>query len=62
VGDPDTCARTLHALYEQVGGFGTLLAIGHDWPDRSVWDRSMTLLAEEVMPRLERLIGEPVAI
>lgn len=62
VGDPDTCARKLHALYETVGGFGTLLAIAHDWPDRAVWDRSMTLLADEVMPRLGRLIGEPVAV
>jgi len=62
VGDPDTCARKLHDLYEKVGGFGTLLAIAHDWPDRADWDRSMTLLAEEVMPRLERLIGAPVAV
>jgi hypothetical protein len=39
-------------LYDDVGGFGTLLAIAHDWPDPAVWDRSMTLLAQEVMPRL----------
>lgn len=57
VGDPDECARRLHALYAAVGGFGVLLAIAHDWPDRSVWDRSMTLLIGEVLPRLERLIG-----
>jgi hypothetical protein len=38
-----------------VGGFGTLLAIAPDWPDSSVWDRSMTLLAREVRPRLADL-------
>ena len=55
VGDPDECARKLRALYTTVGGFGTLLAIAHDWPDPSVWERSMRLLATEVMPQLEGL-------
>ena len=32
--------------------------IAHDWPDPAVWDRSMTLLANEVMPRLADL-GAP---
>jgi alkanesulfonate monooxygenase SsuD/methylene tetrahydromethanopterin reductase-like flavin-dependent oxidoreductase (luciferase family) len=54
VGDPEECARKLHVLSEAVGGFGVLLALAHDWPDRSIWDRSMTLLATEVMPRLAR--------
>ena len=52
VGDPDECARRIRALHEAVGGFGYLLAIAHDWPDPAVWNRSMTLLATEVMPRL----------
>ncbi|MCC7367995.1 MAG: LLM class flavin-dependent oxidoreductase, partial [Chloroflexi bacterium] len=55
VGDPDEVARKLRALYHAVGGFGTVLAIAHDWPDRSVWDRSMTLLAERVLPQLADL-------
>jgi alkanesulfonate monooxygenase SsuD/methylene tetrahydromethanopterin reductase-like flavin-dependent oxidoreductase (luciferase family) len=55
VGDPDECVRKIKTLYEEVGGFGYLLAIAHDWPDPSVWDRSMTLLAEDVMPRLQDL-------
>jgi len=62
VGDPDECARKLHALYEAVGGFGWLLALAHDWPDRAVWDRSMTLLATEVLPRVARLTGAPVGV
>ncbi|HTE84596.1 MAG TPA: LLM class flavin-dependent oxidoreductase [Dehalococcoidia bacterium] len=55
VGDPDECARRIRALYEEVGGFSYLLAMAHDWSDRAVWERSMTLLAEEVMPQLADL-------
>jgi alkanesulfonate monooxygenase SsuD/methylene tetrahydromethanopterin reductase-like flavin-dependent oxidoreductase (luciferase family) len=62
VGDPDEVARKIHALHERLGGFGTILALAHDWPDPAVWDRSMTLLATEVMPRVARLVGEPVAV
>jgi alkanesulfonate monooxygenase SsuD/methylene tetrahydromethanopterin reductase-like flavin-dependent oxidoreductase (luciferase family) len=58
VGSPDEVARKVRALYEMVGGFGTLLVIAHDWPDPAVWDRSMTLLANEVMPKLADL-GAP---
>jgi alkanesulfonate monooxygenase SsuD/methylene tetrahydromethanopterin reductase-like flavin-dependent oxidoreductase (luciferase family) len=62
VGDPDECARKIHALSEAVGGYGWLLALAHDWPDPSIWDRSMTLLATEVMPRVARLSGQPVGV
>ena len=55
VGDPDEVARKIRALDEMVGGFGSLLPTAHDWPDPAVWDRSMTLLANEVMPQLTDL-------
>jgi len=55
VGDPEECARRIRALYNELGGFGYLLAMAHDWPDRAVWERSMTLMAEEVMPQLADL-------
>lgn len=58
VGDPPTVAAKLRRLYENVGGFGGVLALAADWPDWSVWDRSMTLLATEVMPKLADLTGE----
>jgi alkanesulfonate monooxygenase SsuD/methylene tetrahydromethanopterin reductase-like flavin-dependent oxidoreductase (luciferase family) len=32
VGDPNECAKRIHRLYEEVGGFGHLLAITQD-PD-----------------------------
>jgi alkanesulfonate monooxygenase SsuD/methylene tetrahydromethanopterin reductase-like flavin-dependent oxidoreductase (luciferase family) len=55
VGSPDTVARKLRDLYAGVGGFGRILPVAHDWPDPSCWNRSMTLLATEVMPRLADL-------
>lgn len=56
VGDPATVAARLRKLHEDVGGFGTVLALAADWgADEAIWDRSMTLLATEVMPKLADL-------
>ena len=55
VGSPDEVAGKLRRLYEDVGGFGVLLAMGHEWQPRDKWERSMALLAQEVMPRLADL-------
>jgi alkanesulfonate monooxygenase SsuD/methylene tetrahydromethanopterin reductase-like flavin-dependent oxidoreductase (luciferase family) len=55
VGDPDEVVAKIRSLYEELGGFGTLLAMGHEWQPRDRWTHSMTLLAEEVMPRLSDL-------
>lgn len=52
VGDPDEVTEKLRALQRDVGQFGTLLAIGHEWEPRGAWVRSMTLLREQVLPRL----------
>jgi alkanesulfonate monooxygenase SsuD/methylene tetrahydromethanopterin reductase-like flavin-dependent oxidoreductase (luciferase family) len=52
VGDPDEVVRKIRALRDEVGGFGTLLVIGHEWEPREAWKRSMRLLAEDVLPRL----------
>ncbi len=52
VGDVETVTSKLSRLYDDVGGFGMLLAIGHEWLPREEWVRSMTLLATEVVPRL----------
>ena len=58
VGDPPTVAAKLRHLYGELGGFGGVLALAADWPDFSIWDRSMTLLATEVMPKLTDLTGK----
>ena len=55
VGSPDDVADKLRRLYHDVGGFGVLLAMGHEWEPREQWVNSMTLLANEVMPKLADL-------
>ena len=45
------------ALNEQLGGFGTLLYTGHDWMDPGLGRRSMELMAEEVMPRVNAALA-----
>jgi alkanesulfonate monooxygenase SsuD/methylene tetrahydromethanopterin reductase-like flavin-dependent oxidoreductase (luciferase family) len=47
----------LLAFREKIGPFGTLLYCGHDWgTDAAAMRRSMELMAEEVMPRVNRAI------
>jgi alkanesulfonate monooxygenase SsuD/methylene tetrahydromethanopterin reductase-like flavin-dependent oxidoreductase (luciferase family) len=55
VGDVDEVTEKLRRLYATVGGFGTLLVIGHEWEPADGWRRSMMLLAKEVLPRLADL-------
>jgi alkanesulfonate monooxygenase SsuD/methylene tetrahydromethanopterin reductase-like flavin-dependent oxidoreductase (luciferase family) len=52
IGDPAECIRQLRILWDETGGFGTLLMIAQDWDDKSKWVRSMELLAREVLPAL----------
>ena len=42
----------LQAFRAQVGPFGRLLYVGHDWADAKAMRRSMELMAEKVLPRL----------
>ena len=53
--DPEEVAEKIRVLHSDVGGFGTLLAMGHEWRPFDEWVESMTLLSKEVMPRLENL-------
>jgi alkanesulfonate monooxygenase SsuD/methylene tetrahydromethanopterin reductase-like flavin-dependent oxidoreductase (luciferase family) len=55
VGSPDDVVSKLRQLYQDVGGFGVLLAMGHEWQPRDTWVQSMTLLIKEVMPKLADL-------
>jgi alkanesulfonate monooxygenase SsuD/methylene tetrahydromethanopterin reductase-like flavin-dependent oxidoreductase (luciferase family) len=57
VGDPQECADRIRQLYEEVGGFGHLLAITQD-PDDPAWEHEcLQLLMEEVGPRVSDLTG-----
>jgi alkanesulfonate monooxygenase SsuD/methylene tetrahydromethanopterin reductase-like flavin-dependent oxidoreductase (luciferase family) len=56
VGSPRTVADKLHAIYEEVGGFGTLLVFCFDYADDpKAWRHSMDLFAQEVMPQFKGL-------
>ncbi len=44
------------AFREKVGDFGTLVYACHDWVDPALGRRSMQLMAEEVMPRVNAAI------
>ena len=57
-GTPDEVAARILAFREQVGPFGTLLFAGHDWADPAAMRRSMELMATEVMPRVNKALGE----
>ena len=56
-GTVDSVVEQLLAFRAQVGDFGTLLYACHDWLDPALGERSMQLMAEEVMPRLNAAIG-----
>ncbi len=60
-GTPEKVAEEILAFREVVGDFGTLLYAGHDWADPALARRSMALMAERVMPMVNRAIGSGVA-
>jgi hypothetical protein len=49
------------ALREEIGDFGELVYAGMDWVDPALAQRSMQLLAEEVMPRVNAAIKKSAA-
>jgi alkanesulfonate monooxygenase SsuD/methylene tetrahydromethanopterin reductase-like flavin-dependent oxidoreductase (luciferase family) len=60
VGSPDTVVEKIEALVDRIGPFGTLLINSYDYgDDADAWTRSMTLLAEEVFPRVADLTPSP---
>jgi alkanesulfonate monooxygenase SsuD/methylene tetrahydromethanopterin reductase-like flavin-dependent oxidoreductase (luciferase family) len=57
-GTVDSVVEQLLAFREQVGDFGTLLYACHDWIDPTLAKRSMQLMAEQVMPRVNAALGK----
>lgn len=49
------------ALREEIGDFGELVYAGMDWVDPAIGKRSMQLMAEEVMPRVNAAIKKSAA-
>jgi alkanesulfonate monooxygenase SsuD/methylene tetrahydromethanopterin reductase-like flavin-dependent oxidoreductase (luciferase family) len=51
----------LLALREEIGDFGEIVYAGMDWVDPAIAKRSMQLMAEQVMPRVNAAIGKSAA-
>jgi alkanesulfonate monooxygenase SsuD/methylene tetrahydromethanopterin reductase-like flavin-dependent oxidoreductase (luciferase family) len=49
------------ALREEIGDFGEIVYAGMDWVDPALGRRSLQLMAEEVMPRVNAAIGKSAA-
>ena len=53
-GSPKRVLDQLVALVDEVGAFGTLLLTHKEWDKPALHQRSMALLAEQVMPKLRQ--------
>ena len=59
VGSPATVAEKIETIYREVGGFGVLLVFGFDYKHKpEAWKHSLSLLKNEVLPRLKHLDAE----
>jgi hypothetical protein len=54
-------ATLVLALREQTGDFGEIVYAGMDWVDPDLTKRSVQLMAEEVMPRINQAISGPTS-
>jgi alkanesulfonate monooxygenase SsuD/methylene tetrahydromethanopterin reductase-like flavin-dependent oxidoreductase (luciferase family) len=56
IGSPETVARKMETIYNDIGGFGGILVFGFDYSDNpNAWHTSLRLLAEQVAPRIRHL-------
>ena len=53
IGTPREAAAQVERLWNQSGGFGTYLFMGHEWADREATLRSYELFARHVMPEFQ---------
>jgi alkanesulfonate monooxygenase SsuD/methylene tetrahydromethanopterin reductase-like flavin-dependent oxidoreductase (luciferase family) len=60
-GTPNKVVDAVLKLREETGDFGELVYAGLDWADPALARRSLTLMAEEVMPRVNAAIGKAAA-
>ncbi len=56
-GSVDRVVDQILALREEIGDFGELVYAGMDWVDETLSKRSMQLMAEQVMPRVNAAIA-----
>jgi len=56
-GTPESVADQILGFRRDVGPFGTLLYVGHDWVEPELARRSMELMTREVMPRVNKALA-----
>ena len=61
-GTPSQVAEQVLELREMVGEFETLVYAGHDWANVDLSKNSMSLMASEVMPKINAALGVDEAI
>jgi len=55
-GSVNSVVDQILSLYDKTGGFGELLYAGIDWVDPTIARRSMVLMAEQVMPKVNEAL------
>lgn len=53
IGTPDDARAQVQRLWDQSGGFGCMLLMGHEWANPQATKRSYELIAQEVMPHFQ---------
>lgn len=53
IGSPEDCISQIKTLYDEVGGFGTLVLNSRDWVPTDKHERSLELFARQVMPAFQ---------
>lgn len=53
IGTPERAREQVQRLWDQSGGFGCLLQMGHEWANPAATRRSAELFAAEVMPHFQ---------
>jgi alkanesulfonate monooxygenase SsuD/methylene tetrahydromethanopterin reductase-like flavin-dependent oxidoreductase (luciferase family) len=54
VGAADTVLARLVELVDELGPFGTLVMVGHDWDESGLSQESMHRLAQDILPQLKQ--------
>jgi alkanesulfonate monooxygenase SsuD/methylene tetrahydromethanopterin reductase-like flavin-dependent oxidoreductase (luciferase family) len=60
-GSVNKVVEKILAMREETGDFGELVYAGMDWVDPALAKRSMQLMAEQVMPKINAAIGKQAA-
>jgi alkanesulfonate monooxygenase SsuD/methylene tetrahydromethanopterin reductase-like flavin-dependent oxidoreductase (luciferase family) len=54
VGSADTVLARLVELVDELGPFGTLVMVGHDWDESGLSQESMHRMAQDILPQLKQ--------